>query len=91
MGNRFSTDLEEYSDPEGPGDLCQFFQDLEVKWVDIFIGRVREIFSFSTVDVFDLSTDKAIKQCPMLKWRDFFKIFVFVKEKYEIDEVYSGI
>ena len=88
MGNRFSTRPIDNADPEGPGDGVSFFRSLDVKWIDIFIGRIREIATDSNVDVFELSASLDPKTSYRLRWRDYFQIFVLVKDKIERDEAF---
>ena len=69
MGN--SIKVGHNHDPPGPGSEVAFFQSLNVRWLNVFIQRVREISKK------EFSLDKPDER---LKWSEYFGIFVEIKE-----------
>ena len=86
MGNRFSTSSEDYIDPPGPEGVT-FFHELELRWFDTVVNRVRELVTDLQLDPFDLSNPKTKKHPYKLQWRDYFAIFTTIKEKIVLDEI----
>lgn len=58
-------------DPDGPENEVAFFQALSIKWLNIFINKIRE--TKNTEFTLSHSNDT-------LKWSDYFRIFVEIKD-----------
>ena len=69
MGNTIKS--EATRDPEGPGKDVAFFQAMNIRWLNLFITKIKDTkkseFSLENVN-------------ETIKWSDYFRIFVEIKE-----------
>lgn len=60
-------------DPEGPGSDVAFFQAMNIRWLNVFIAKIRQTRKADFVFTLQESAES-------LKWSDYFRIFIEIKE-----------
>ena len=69
MGNSIKSEVQ--FDPEGPGDNVTFFQNMNIRWLNVFINRIKDA----------KKGEFAIQNAnETLKWSDYFRIFTEIKD-----------
>lgn len=69
MGNTIGSDA--VRDPEGPGKDVAFFQAMNVRWLNVFITKIKD----TKKSEFSLANNEET-----LKWSDYFRIFIDIKD-----------
>lgn len=76
MGNTIGS--EAARDPEGPGKDVAFFQAMNVRWLNVFITKIKD----TKKSEFSLANSNET-----LKWSDYFRIFIDIKDSMGSESV----